>query len=135
MLENVSPRFQEHDRAFAINEGVVIGDADGQSPVLEQSDLQSHYRNRIIRRRQFRDKGAALFHSTDSSTREVGEVSISLGDSEGNSIARGVKNGGFGRFRQPNEISGEREEMLESEREGVLEMSDDGIGVQQWGIR
>lgn len=38
----------------------------------------------------------------------MGEIGISLGDSEGNGIARGVKNGGFGRFRLPGEISGER---------------------------
>lgn len=64
----------------------------------------------------------------------MGEIGISLGDSEGNGIARGVKNGGFGRFRLPGEISGEREEVLESERKRVLETSEDRIGVEQWRI-
>lgn len=66
---------------------------------------------------------------------EVVEIGGGLDDGEGNGVAVGVNEVGLGGWWRSCQISGEREEVLEGEGEGVFEVGEKGGGGGGGGVR
>ncbi|GMN20111.1 hypothetical protein TIFTF001_047049 [Ficus carica] len=109
----MSPRFHDHGRGLSEEKGVMTGHADAKSPVRKQSDLQGQDRRSCFGYVQLGNEGVKQRRFTDMVAREE----VGLGDSEGNAVVLGVENDGYGGIRRPSEVSGEREEVEEGERE------------------
>ncbi|KAF7813172.1 Retrovirus-related Pol polyprotein from transposon TNT 1-94 [Senna tora] len=102
MEADVSPGIHEGSGRFPIHNRMVCGDSNGKTRVQKQSNLQSHDRSSIFRNGQ-------------------------VGDGEGDGVAVEVGDGGNRGVRGPSEGGSEREEGVESEREGVFEFGKKGI--------
>ncbi|GMN36562.1 hypothetical protein TIFTF001_042465 [Ficus carica] len=75
-----------------------------QNPLSGKSDLQGQDRR-------------SCFGDVQLGNDMVAREEAGLGDGEGNAVLLGVENDGYGGIRRPSEVSGEREEVEEGERE------------------